>query len=139
VPRLTWGDLVAIGALVAGGPVLVLSVLGAGACTTEADLVVERPAEAVAAARAQIAGQREERYFLRPEQLPEALRIRGLRYAHVHRDHVDLVLARNPDWEVGGRIWAAGHRPHADAASRYPEIHFYQYTNDAPESPDNIR
>jgi hypothetical protein len=113
-----------------------------GAFTRPGDLVVDRPAEAVAAARAMIAEQRQdpEKHagFLYAAALPAPLRVKGLRYAHVHRDHVDLVLARNPDVEVGGRIWAADHRPHEDEATRYADIHFFRYTNDAPERPDNI-
>ena len=113
-----------------------------GAFTRPEDLVVDRPADAVAAARAMIAEQRRDTAkhvgFLYPDALPEPLHIKGLRYAHVHRDHVDLVLARNPDVEIGGRIWAADHRPHADEVTRYADIHFFRYSNDAPERPDNI-
>jgi hypothetical protein len=113
-----------------------------GAFTRPEDLVVDRPAEAVAAARVMIEEQRKDperhRGFLWPAALPEPLRVQGLRYAHVHRDHVDLVLARNPDVELGARIWAADHRPHADEATRYGDIHFFRYSNDALERPDNI-
>ncbi|HEV8699806.1 MAG TPA: hypothetical protein VGV60_00880 [Candidatus Polarisedimenticolia bacterium] len=59
-------------------------------------------------------------------------------YAYVHPDHLDLILARNPDWNVGGRIWAKDHRPHEDKATRYPEICFFDYNNDTPEGPGNI-
>ena len=114
-----------------------------GAFTSPEDLVVDRPAEAVAAARAMIEEQRRDTAkhagFLYRDALPEPLRIKGLRYAHVHRDHVDLVLARNPDFNIGGRIWAADHRLHQDTATRYADIFFFRYTNDAPESPDNVQ
>src|SRR5688572_21672870 len=113
-----------------------------GAFTRPEDLVVERPAEAVAAARAMIEEQRKdpEKHtgLLWPGAIPEPLRVKGLRYAHVHRDHVDLVIARNPDFDIGGRIWAVEHRPHADTATRYADIYFFNYSNDMPERPDNI-
>ena len=128
---------------------MMASVIGLSACdmlrgafTRPADLVVDDPAGAVAAARAMIEEKRRDptRYegFLYAGSLPAPLRVKGLRYAHVHRDHVDLILARNPDIELGGRIWAADHRPHADEATRYADIHFFRYTNDAPERPDNV-
>lgn len=129
-------------AIAGAGCGLVSCLMFQGAFTGPEDLVVDRPGEAVAAARAMIEEQRKDperhRGFLWPAALPEPLRIKALRYAHVHRDHVDLVLARNPDIELGGRIWAADHRPHADEATRYADIHFFRYTNDAPETPDNI-
>jgi hypothetical protein len=113
-----------------------------GAFTRPEDLVVDNPAEAVAAARAMVEEQRRDpaKYpsFVYAGMLPAALRIKGLKYAHVHADHLDLVLARNPDWNIGGRIWATEHRPHQDTPTAYPGIHFFQHTNDAPESPDNI-
>jgi hypothetical protein len=115
--------------------------LAQGACTGPSDLVIEDPKQAVQDAHALIAKQKQvggNAEFLNPEQLPHSLRVRGLRWAHVHHDHVDLVLARNPDWEVGGRIWAPGHRLHKDPPARYDGVHFFQHTNDAPESPDNI-
>jgi hypothetical protein len=116
--------------------------LAQGACTGPRDLVIDNPKQAVQDAHALIVKQKMsgagEAEMLEPEQLPNSLRVRGLRWAHVHVDHVDLVLARNPDWEVGGRIWAHEHRPHHDQPSRYEGVHFFQHTNDAPESPDNI-
>jgi hypothetical protein len=113
-----------------------------GASTGPEDVVVANPAEAVAAARAIIEEQRKDpaKYppLVWPGMLPAPLRIQGLKYALVHADHVDLVLARNPDWDIGGRIWAREHRPHNDTPTAYPDIHFFQHTNDLPESPDNI-
>ena len=52
------------------------------------DIVVQNPALTVRDARALIA-QRSE-----PNQLPVSLQLPKLRYAKVHEDHVDLVLAR---------------------------------------------
>jgi hypothetical protein len=52
---------------------------------------------------------------------------------------VDLVLARNPDWQIGGRISAVEHRPHPDEPTSYDGIFFYDSTIDLPESPENIR
>jgi hypothetical protein len=103
---------------------------------------VAHPGAAVRDARALIddRAKHPEKYgpFTEPEALPESLRIAGLRYAKVHRDHVDLVVARNPDWSVGARIWSVAHRPHRDAATRYPDIYFFRYANERAESAENI-
>jgi len=133
-------------ARVAALPGVALSI-GVAACggpfTRAGDLVVADAAGAVEAARGLVdearANPDEPHVFLQPERLPASLRVPRLRYAHVHEDHVDLVLARNPDFEIGGRIWSRVHRPHRDQATKYPDIHFYTYDNDEPESPDNIR
>ena len=113
-----------------------------GAFTSPRDILVARPDMAVRDARALIEDRAKhpERYgsFTEPESLPESLRIAGLRYAKVHDDHVDLVVARNPDSSVGARIWRIRHRPHRDRITRYPDIYFFQYTHESPESPENI-
>lgn len=71
--------------------------------------------------------------------LPDSLRLPGLRYALVYDDHLDLILARNPDWKIGARIWSAdSKRKHAYTPTKYPEVFFYRYNNDDPESPENI-
>jgi hypothetical protein len=64
--------------------------------------------------------------------------LKDLRYAKVPPDHIDLIVARNPDWAVGARIWSVRHRPHRDEPTRYPDIHFFRYTHELPEVPDNI-
>lgn len=114
-----------------------------GPFTSERDLVVENPSAAVRDARAMIEerGRNPAKYevWVAPEDAPRSLQVPKLLHLNVHEDHVDLVLARNPDWNVGGRIWAEVHRPHNDHVTRYPDIFFYDYTNDAPETPDNIR
>ena len=121
----------------------VLLLSACGAMTNQNDLEVADLAGAVVEARRLIAAQQADptKYanWLNSPDLPPALRVPGLHHASVHRDHVDLVLARNPDWEVGGRIWAEEHRPHRDEATRYPNIWFYDYTNDAEEDAGNIR
>jgi len=72
--------------------------------------------------------------------LPESLRIEGLRAAIVFDDHLSLVLSSNPDWNIGARIWAHdGSRAHEDTPTKYKDIFFYKYCNDYEESPTNIR
>ncbi|HKR64910.1 MAG TPA: hypothetical protein VJZ00_14345 [Thermoanaerobaculia bacterium] len=113
-----------------------------GAFTSAEDVRVAVVADAVRDARALIAARdaAPARYdtMIEPASLPTSLRIPSLRYAQVHADHIDLVLARNPDTAVGARIWAVKHRPHHDRPTRYADIYFFRYTNDAAESPDNI-
>src|SRR6266550_17707 len=74
------------------------------------DIKVADPPRAVSDARRLIEEERgnrnHTRTMRRPEELPESLRIPGLRYAFVHSDHVDLVIARNPDVDKGARIWS---------------------------------
>lgn len=123
-------------------PVLVLAALVPrcfrGAFTDADDIVVAEPAAAVRDARALMAQHAQYRDQVSPEQLPPSLRIRNLRWAHVHEDRVCLIIARNPDVSIGARIWSERPRPHHDQRTRYPDIHFYRYTNDAPVSIDNI-
>jgi hypothetical protein len=120
----------------------VSTVSGCGAFTGPGDLVVEKPGEAVLAARQMLAEQQSDptrhKGWLKEAELPPSLRIPGLHHASVHGDHIDLVLARNPDYQVGGRIWAKAHREHQDRPTEYPEIFFFSYTNDSPESAANI-
>lgn len=113
-----------------------------GAFTSPRDILIANPDAAVRDARALIQNRVEhpEKYDLltNPESLPQSLHIPHLRYAKVHQDHVDLVVARNPDWSVGARIWSVQHRPHRDRTTRYPGVHFFRYTHELPESPLNI-
>jgi hypothetical protein len=112
------------------------------AFTSARDIRIAQPDLAVRDARALVEDRvrHPERYgpFTEPESLPSSLRIANLRYAKVHDDHVDLVVARNPDVSVGARIWSVGHRPHHDRPTRYRDVYFFRYTNDAPVSIDNI-
>ena len=74
-----------------------------------------------------------------PHELPDSLRLPGLLYAVIREDHLNLVLSRNPDVNVGARIWSKdSKREHRDRPTKYPDIFFYQYDNDASETPDNI-
>lgn len=113
-----------------------------GAFTSPRDIHLAHPDIAVRDARALIEDRAKhpDKYgpFTEPESLPESLRIANLRYAKVHADHVDLVIARNPDWSVGARIWSARHRPHRDEATRYDGVFFFRYTHELPESPENV-
>lgn len=102
------------------------------------------PKPAVIDARAMIAAKREDpkRYadWIQPADLPASLRIPGLKCAVVHEDHVDLLLRRIPDWWAGARIWSVdARRKHADQPTRYADVGFFTYTNDQPESPENLR
>jgi len=104
----------------------------------------EDPQQAVIDARAIIAkissDSSQEGQWLYAKDLPKSLRIPRLRYAIVFRDHLSLVLSRNPDWNVGARIWIGQtQRQHHDTPTKYKEIYFYDYTNDSPESPYNIK
>jgi hypothetical protein len=79
-------------------------------------------------------------YLIKPKDLPESLRIPRLRYALAFKDHLSLVASRNPDWEIGARIWTESiSRPHKDAPTKYKDIYFYKYCNDYNESPKNIK
>ena len=122
---------------------IVILFAGCGAFTGPDDVIVSNPQEAVREARTMIDEQRADpsKYsgWLYEKDLLPSLRVPGLHHASVHTDHLDLVLARNPDWEIGARIGAKDHRPHKDKPTRYPDIYFYDYSNDEPESPENIR
>lgn len=106
------------------------------------DIVVENPAQAIADAEKLMAGHardpdRPNRMGL--EQLPPSLRFKGVQFADVYADHVNLVVYRDPDVQHGARIWKKGAtRPQADSATRYPGITFYRYNADLPEGPENI-
>lgn len=77
--------------------------------------------------------------FYEPHELPESLKIRRLYAAWVFDDHLDLVLYSDPDVRIGARIWSLdSKRQHRDQPTKYPEIFFFFYDNDYPESPDNI-
>lgn len=94
-----------------------------GVFTGPDDVKVGDPARAVADARRLVLGQRanpdRDRILREPNELPESLRLPGLRYAFVRDDHVDLVPARNPDWNIGARIRSADvKRKHADQPTR---------------------
>lgn len=122
---------------------LVLPLSGCGAFTSPDDIKIADPARAVADARRIIETQRKTQthypVLIENDDLPESLKLPGLRYAAVYEDHIGLVLARNPDWRIGARIWSAdSKRKHADTQTKYPEVFFYRYYNDDPESPENI-
>jgi hypothetical protein len=110
--------------------------------TGPGDVVVANPSRAVSDARQLINEQSHSpnrKPLFEPSELPESLRLPGLRYAIAHKDHLDLVLARNPDLSVGARIWSMdSKREHRDRPTKYTEIFFYEYNNDYEETPDNI-
>lgn len=143
IDRIAASVFVALCVGVAALAIYALSPLFRGAFTSAGDIRVAQPEQAVRDARALIADRRinREKYDagLLPESLPPSLRVPKLRFAIVHDDHVDLVLARNPDWNVGARIWSVKHRPHRDQPTPYRDVYYFDATNDLPESPDNIR
>ena len=78
--------------------------------------------------------------WLTNNELPESLNIPHLHHVSVYDDHVSIVMARNPDWIIGARIWSLDStKKHADQPTKYPGIYYFQYTNDLPESPTNIK
>ena len=99
------------------------------------------PARAVADARKLIQSSAREdgEVWIEPQDLPPSLRMRQVVRAQVHRDHLDLVTASHPDGTLGFRIWAAdATRPHKERPTKYRDITWYFYNNDAAAAPDNI-
>jgi hypothetical protein len=120
-----------------------LGTLALLACLGPDDVSFQDPARAVVDARRMIEEKRADPEahpgWIEPGELPVSLRIQGLNYAVVHEDHVDLVLVRSPDWEAGARIWSTdARRRHADRPTEYPDIFFFEYSEDLPEAPDNM-
>ena len=123
---------------------VVLKTLGIGPFLRPENVEIPSPGQAVLDARRMIQEKREDpelhEGWLARSDLPESLQLSNLAYVMVLDDHVNMVVTRNPDWEVGFRIWAAdATRPHQDEPTEYPDIFFFDFTNDLPESPDNIR
>jgi hypothetical protein len=78
--------------------------------------------------------------WLYPKDLPGSLRMQGLKRAVIHDDHMDLLIQNIPDWWAGARVWSIDStRKHSDAKTQYPDIYFFTYSNDFPDSPTNIR
>lgn len=125
---------------------MALGSLDCGAFTRPSDVIVANPVQALIDARALIAkhqgstnAEPAEHLLLESSELPESLQLPGLRYAYLTSDHLDLILARNPDWNVGARIWSQDStRQHADKPTGYPGIFFFKHNNDWPESADNL-
>ena len=126
------------------GPALVLILLvGCGAFTGPTDVIVADPEKAISDAHRLMEEKRHDptkhQGWIMPAELPPSLQIEGLVYAQVFDDHVNLVLARNPDWQTGGRIWKRGStRNHLDEPTKYSGITFFAYSNDKPTTPDNL-
>jgi hypothetical protein len=116
--------------------------MNAGAFTRPSDIHVDHPEMAVRDARLLIAvkNANPEAFgdFTVPEKLPRSLQIHALRYAKIYADHIDLVIARNPDVSLGARVWAASHRTHHDKPTRYADIYFFRYDNDLTATHSNI-
>ncbi len=108
------------------------------------DIVLGDPALAVSEARRMIAEKQADpglySNWINPQDLPASLRLAGLKCAIVHKDHVDLLIVRIPDWWAGARIWSANSTTrHADKPTLYQDVFFFTYSNDSPDSPENIR
>jgi len=74
-----------------------------------------------------------------PEEVPESLRIPGLRWVDIWDDHVNLILYHDPMETRGARIWSLDNkRGHKDTPTKYPDIYFFHYEKDEPKGPDNI-
>jgi hypothetical protein len=120
---------------------LLAGLTGCGSLVRPGSIKVADSTRAVADARKLIAEEREKpsKPMRAPEELPESLRIPGLRYADIHDDHVNLVLYHDPMVTRGARIWSLDtKREHRDTPTKYPDVYFFDYTKDAPKAPDNI-
>ncbi len=120
-----------------------LILVGGIALRRRLDPELQDPAGVVAAAHQLLDEQRRDRSkyqeWLQGEDIPDPIRIPNLQYVYVHGDHVDLAIQHTPDGPLGFRVWSAdAKRPHADRPTRYPGIFKLAYTNDLPESPDNL-
>lgn len=101
------------------------------------DIRIADPARAVEDARRMM--QQGPPASLKPEELPESLRLPGLRWALVAHDHVSLVLGASPDHQAGARIWSIDARPtHGDQPTKYKDVFFYVFDKERPESPTNV-
>jgi hypothetical protein len=121
--------------------ILLAGLMGCGFLVRPGSIKVADSTRAVADARKLIAEEREKstRPMRAPAELPESLRIPGLRYADIHDDHINLVLYHDPMVTRGARIWSLdSKREHKDTPTKYADVYFFDYNHDAPKSPDNI-
>ena len=76
---------------------------------------------------------------LKGDDVPPSLRFPELRFAYVTADHVDLITHHDPDHNDGLRIWSAGAtRQRHDKPTKYRDVFWFEYDNDAPKTPDNL-
>lgn len=95
------------------------------------------PARAVADARRMM--RQGPPSYVKPEDLPESLRLAGLRWGLVAHDHVSLVLGATPDYQAGARIWSVdAPGTHGDQRTKYKDVFFYIFDKERPESPTNV-
>src|SRR4030095_3988208 len=121
--------------------ILLAGLTGCGFLVRPGSVKVADPTRAVADARKLISEEREKpsRPMRAPEELPDSLRIPGLRYADIYDDHINLVLYHDPMDTRGARIWSLDtKREHKDTPTKYPDVYFFDYNKDAPKAPDNI-
>src|SRR5688572_21389304 len=91
---------------------------GCGLLVRPGSVRVADPTRAVADARKLITEEREKpaKPMRAPGKMPETLRLPGLFWAAIEKDHVDLVLYHDPDVTRGARIWSLdATREHKDA------------------------
>lgn len=75
---------------------------------------------------------------VKPASLPASLRVPGLIYALMQRDHITLILYHSPDTDSGFRIWKSGMpADFADQATSIPFVTRFTYCDDYPTSPAN--
>ena len=120
---------------------LIIGVTSCGFWVRPSSIKLNDPARAVADARKLIADERENpsRPMRAPDELPESLRIPGLRWADIWEDHINLVMYHDPMVTRGARIWSLNStRGHKDTPTKYPDVYFFDYNQDAPRAPDNL-
>ena len=120
---------------------LIVGVSSCGFLIRPSSIKLNDSARAVADARKLIADERQNpsRPMRSPNELPESLRIPGLRWADIWEDHINLVMYHDPMVTRGARIWSVNStREHKDTPTKYPDVYFFDYNQDAPKAPDNL-
>lgn len=77
-------------------------------------------------------------HFYEKSELPASLQL-DLRHAFVCEDRVSLVFHRNPDADLGLRIWRADVADKgSDKPSQWNEIYTYYFNNDSEVAIENL-
>src|ERR1041385_1590663 len=87
---------------------LTTALISCGSLVRPGSIKVADPMRTVADARKLIDEERAKpsKPMRAPEEVPESLRIPGLRWVDISDDHVNLVLYHDPMVTRGGRIWS---------------------------------
>ena len=120
---------------------LIVSVTNCGSLFGPGSITLNDSARAVVDARKLIADERARpsRPMRAPDELPESLRVPGLRWAEIWEDHINLVVYHDPMVTRGARIWSENStREHKDTPTKYRDVYFFDYTKGAPKGPDNL-